>query len=129
MPKNTRGGNKAKKGKNYQPPKTFITKDPENQDYAKITKCLGNCRFEVLTLQTNIPKIGHIRGNMQKKIWIKENDIVIISLRDFQDNKCDIIHKYDNEEIKQLIKLNEIQKETLNNNQNDEDCVFDFNEI
>ena len=42
------------------------------------------------------------------EVWISGNDIVMVSLRDFQDEKCDIILKYFPEEVKQLKNLKEI---------------------
>jgi translation initiation factor 1A len=32
-------------------------------------------------------------------------DVVLLSLRDFQDEKADIIHKYNNDEIRDLKKM------------------------
>jgi translation initiation factor 1A len=42
------------------------------------------------------------------KVWIQTNDIVLVALRDFQDDKCDVILKYFPEEVKQLKNSNEI---------------------
>jgi translation initiation factor 1A len=45
---------------------------------------------------------------MRKKVWIKMNDLVLISLRDFEDSKADIIYKYDLDEVNYLKKEKEI---------------------
>jgi len=45
-----------------------------------------------------IVMMGHIRGSMRKKVWVSTGDIVLVSLRDFQDEKCDINHKYNADE-------------------------------
>lgn len=42
------------------------------------------------------------------QVWIQTNDIVLVALRDFQDDKCDVILKYFPEEVKQLKNSNEI---------------------
>jgi translation initiation factor 1A len=107
MPRNKFGGNKAKKGKNVQTP-TEIVFAESDQQYAKITKTLGNRRFEVLCLIDKKIRIAHIRGNMRRSNWITINDIVLVSLRNFQDDKCDIIYKYTEEEKIKLIKLGEL---------------------
>ena len=39
---------------------------------------------------------------MRKKVWINQGDIVLVSLRDFQDQKGDIILKYYAEEARKL---------------------------
>ena len=57
------------------------------QEYAKVLKSLGDSRFQ-LELQNLTTKLGIIRGNMRKRNWIAVGDYVLVSLRDFQDNKC-----------------------------------------
>jgi len=44
----------------------------------------------------------HIRGKMRKKVWVNQGDIVLVSLRDFQDEKGDIIIKYQPDEARNL---------------------------
>lgn len=85
----------------------------EEQEYALITKVLGNGRMEGKCFD-NVTRICHIRGTMKKKAWIKVNDVVLISLRDFETKdedkkeKCDIIHLYNEEEVRELKKLGEL---------------------
>ena len=45
---------------------------------------------------------------MRKKIWIRVHDSVLLSLRDYQDNKADIIHVYNNDEIRLLKSYGEL---------------------
>lgn len=131
MPKNKFGGNRAKRGKN-QLPKEFIKKEAsEDQQYAKVTKILGGLRFNVLCLGDNKTRIAHVRGKLRKRAWVNLDSIVIISLRDYQDDKCDIIHTYNEDETHRLIKLGEIDEkitDIVKNNQTEE-CSFTFDEI
>ena len=92
MPRNKFGGNKAKKGKNQVIERTFILKEPD-QEYATVVKTLGDGRFE-LSCNDGITRLGHIRGKMRRRVWIHPTDVVLVSMRDFDDNKVDIIHKY-----------------------------------
>ena len=123
MVKNKFGGKNAKKlaSKNSnQITRTLLFKE-NNQDYGKITKILGNCRFEVTTCKNN-KLLGITRGKMRKKIWIRLNNYVLYTIRDFEEDKVDIIHTYNDDEVKQLIKYNEIieikeNNEELNNNE------------
>jgi translation initiation factor 1A len=39
---------------------------------------------------------------MRKRVWINIGDIVLVSLREFQDSKADIIHKYTPDEARSL---------------------------
>jgi translation initiation factor 1A len=61
---------------------------------------LGCCYLEAIFLddqfEKQIKRICHIRGLLQHRSWIFKNDIVLVSLRDFQDDKADVIHKYCN---------------------------------
>lgn len=129
MPRNTKGGNKAKRGKNTAP-KEFITiaEHDEDQHYGKITKVLGSCRFQVLSLKDNKTRLGHIRGKLKKRAWTTIEDTVIIALRTFEDDKCDIIHVYDTDETQKLITSGAITKEDTEKIIEDE-CAFTFDDI
>jgi translation initiation factor 1A len=39
---------------------------------------------------------------MRKKVWVAAGDIVLISLRDYQDEKADVILKYSADEARSL---------------------------
>lgn len=68
---------------------------------------LGNGRVEVETFD-GTKRLGHIRGKMRKKVWINQGDIVLVSLRDYQEGKCDLIYKYVAEEARALKQQGEI---------------------
>ncbi len=101
--KNTGGGKKFKKKKNITNndiERALVRKDPD-QEYAQVTKTLGNCRLEVNCVDGKV-RLANIRGSMRKKIWMTVNDVVLVSIRDFEDSKCDIIYKYTPKEIQKL---------------------------
>ena len=112
MGKNTKGGSKHKKyarnrdesGRNDI--KNLI-KDGDDQTYAFISNTLGNCRFEVECWDKK-KRLAHVRGKLKKRCWCNKGDLVLVSLRDFQDDKCDIIQKYSDEQRDVLIRKNEI---------------------
>tara|TARA_B000000437_G_scaffold209504_1_gene178636 strand:- start:896 stop:1456 length:561 start_codon:yes stop_codon:yes gene_type:complete len=97
--------------------------DQENEEYAHVIKMLGNCRVSLLT-NTGKESIGIIRGTLRKftnRIIIEKGDIVVISKRGYQDNKVDIVHKYNREQIQTLISEKKISNTLLNsyiNNRN-----------
>ena len=124
MPKNTIGGSGAKKSKNtttHIRPKELLFRQ-ECEDYAIVLQLLGSSRLKVMCLTSQQEKIGIIRGNMRKKVWIGKDDIILISNRDFEDNKCDVVHKYTPDEVKLLKKYNEIKKDINKENENDDVC-------
>lgn len=77
----------------------------ECEEYAYVKKLLGNCRLLVIT-SSGLDVIGVIRGSLRKfnkRVIIEAGDIVVVSTRDFQNSKVDIVHKYNAEQVKSLI--------------------------
>lgn len=89
---------------------------------ARTAKMLGNGRVEAQCFDGET-RLCHIRGKLRKKVffpiapqgmtswflcssllfaqvWINQGDIILVGLRDFQDNKADIILKYNVEEAR-----------------------------
>lgn len=84
----------------------------EYEEYAYVLKLLGNCRVKVLC-NNGTEAIGVIRGSLRKfnkRVLIENGDLVVISKRDYQDNKVDIVHKFNSDQCQNLIKTNEISK-------------------
>ena len=80
----------------------------DQQDYGRITKVLGGCRFMVLLSTTNRESIGWLCGSLHRRGWLMVDSVVLVSIRDFQNDKVDIIHKYTDDNVKQLLGLREI---------------------
>ena len=80
----------------------------EDQDYGQVMRLLGGGRVEVNCLDGNVKRLCTIRGKMKNRVWINAGDIVLISLREFGDDKADIIHKYFPEEAFELQDLGEL---------------------
>ena len=108
---NNKGGKKYKRNKNQvQENKTTRLKDvTQSQEYAQITKCLGNCRFEVLCFDGK-KRMAIMCGKMRKRVFVNAHEIVLVSLREWQDSKCDIIHKYSASDVQKLKQKNLIPK-------------------
>ena len=105
MTKNICGGKGAKKRarkyvNNRNQPRQMIYKKSD-QEYARLTKALGCNRFTCVC-NDGETRMAHIPGSLR---WtrFREEDYVIVSIRigiDF--SKCDILHKYNPTEVKQL---------------------------
>ena len=100
---NNKGGKKYKRNKNVaQENKTTRLKDEnESQEYAQITKALGNCRFEVMCFDGK-SRMATMCGKMRKRVFVNQSELVLVSLRDWQDSKCDIIDKYNANDVQKL---------------------------
>jgi len=94
--------------------------DLETEEYAYVIKMLGNCRVNLISNSGN-ESIGIIRGALRKfakRVLIEKGDIVAISKRNFQDNKVDIVHKYNRDQITILINENRLSNVLLNSYNN-----------
>ena len=98
---NKKGGKKHKRGKKDGYETKALRFKEDGQEYAQITACKGNCRFDVKCFD-GTDRIGILCGTMRKRKFVNLMDIVLVSLRDFQDNKCDIIDTYDDNQVRVL---------------------------
>ena len=107
MVKNKRGGNKAKRGKRNRDTKQKVSikniLKEDGQEYAFVSDLKGDCRLGLICWDKK-ERIGIIRGKMRKRVWISRGDLVLVGIREFQDDKCDVIQKYDSEQAKLLAK-------------------------
>ena len=99
---NKKGGKKHKRNKKQDDTyeKTLRLKE-EGQEYAQVIKCLGNCRFNVLCFDGK-ERMATMCGTMRKRRFINQDNIVLVSLRDWQDSKCDIIDNYDENLVRKM---------------------------
>lgn len=141
MTRNNKGGKQHRKTKGNiaDETKKQIEFKEDGQEYALISKMLGNGRCECKCAD-GMTRLGHIRGKMRKRVWINMGDTVLVSLRDYQDEKADIIHKYSADEVKKLHAYGEIhtnmtaqsqELSTINddNPNEEEECPIDFDDI
>ncbi|KAM0683321.1 Translation initiation factor 1A [Mitosporidium daphniae] len=135
MPKNKgKGGKNRRRGKNEnESSKRELIYKSEGQVYGQVTRMLGSGRLEVYCFDGQT-RLAHIRGKLRKKVWINQGDIVLISLRDFQEDKCDVLLKYTPDEARVLKQIKEIPEGAkINENDmqgpgGDDECVFEFEE-
>ena len=70
--------------------------------------------------------ICHIRGSMRKRTWINKDDVILVSERDYEPDKFDVLHKYNNDEVKTLEKQCEIKSKSLTVSGTSGDDNIDF---
>ncbi len=112
--------------------KSLLLKE-DMQEYGLITKILGGRRFTCNCFD-NTTRIAIVRS---KKIRVDNDDIVLVSLRSFDNKTCDIIHKYDKTDIRSLQKQGEIPESisstssitSSSSSSTTDDCVFNFEDI
>lgn len=130
MPKSKgKGGKNRRRGKNDAGLRRELTLRDEGQEYAQVTKILGSGRLEVSCFDGE-QRQAHIRGKMRKKVWISLNDIVLVSIREFQPTQADVILKYHPDEARALKAQGELP-ENIHINENDKfgsdvECNIEF---
>lgn len=92
---------------------------------------LGNGRLEAQCFD-GVKRLAHIRGALRKKVWINQGDIILVSLREYQDDKADVIQRYNPDEARQLKQYGELPDNTkVNENdtfagEEDDEVDFEF---
>lgn len=100
------GGKKKKRGKNTNNISKPFVEPTDKQYFAKVIKNKGSCRFELevyfytedekthhIDFRKEI-KMGVVRGSMQRRHYVNQSDIVLVSEREFEKSKVDIIAVY-----------------------------------
>ena len=108
MPKNAgMGGNKRKKGKKLVQEDRELRYKEESEEYAQIIKILGDGRFQCKCTD-GVERVAHVRGKMRKRTWLANGDIILVSIREFEPEKCDVVEKYKEKEVAKLKSAGEI---------------------
>ncbi|KAI3427985.1 hypothetical protein D9Q98_006374 [Chlorella vulgaris] len=137
MPKNKgKGGKNRRRGKNDSDDKRELIFKEDGQEYAQVLRMLGNGRLEAHCMD-GVKRLCHIRGKMRKKVWVNTGDIVLVGLRDYQDEKADVILKYMADEARSLKAYGELPEnirvndtDALNEEEGGEnDDYIDFDDI
>lgn len=102
-------GKRTRKGNNTT--KRELWYREEGQEYAQVIAMLGNGKLRAACFDGK-ERLATIRGKMRRRVYIFVNDIILVGLRDFQDEKCDVIWKYYPEEAKTLKAMGEIPEHT-----------------
>jgi len=69
--------------------------------FAVVTTMLGANRIRVRCAD-GVERTARIPGRMRKRIWIREGDVVIVAPWDWQDEKADVVWRFEKAEADQL---------------------------
>lgn len=129
----SKGGKSFKKGKKTEQKTELMFKEP-NQEYAQVTSLLGSSRLRVRCAD-GTEMLCTIRGKLVRRAWVNVGSIILVSLRDFEQGKCDMIHRYSDDEARRLRAYDELPREMkLTSELNGDGCtesgedgiLFDF---
>jgi len=81
--------------------RTDLRMPEEDEVFAVVMEMLGANRVKVRCMD-GVTRTARIPGRMQKRVWIREDDVVLIEPWDWQDEKADIAYRYEKNEADQL---------------------------
>jgi initiation factor 1A len=131
MPRNLKGGNKAKKGanKNTQSKKskddTPLPDESQKQYIGQVVNVYGDCRYNAKIINKDTISLKelmvHLPGSLKRKCRIAVGSIVMVSYRGFE-NKGDICYLYSSDDKEFLLSKGYIfEKNNMNNNDGGDD--------
>ena len=100
----------GKKRTNRHEKHRALEEPEEGQSYAIVQDLIGNGRLRALCSDNEV-RLAKIRGSLRKtshKIIIEKNDLILVSFRDFEPDKVDVLHKYTYEEANLIMQTFEI---------------------
>ncbi|GAA0264891.1 translation initiation factor eIF-1A [Halobacterium noricense] len=81
--------------------RTNLRMPEDDEVFAEVTDMLGANRVRVRCADGE-ERTARIPGRMQKRIWIREGDVVLVEPWDWQDEKGDVVWRYEKSEADQL---------------------------
>ena len=104
--KKRRGAGRRGKSKTYSLDDLIPSKD-DGQAYAFASDKFGDGRYSLMCYD-KVTRMGIVAGRLKRTARILKGNLVLVSLRDYQDDKCDIIYHYTPDDIDKLVKNNKI---------------------
>ncbi|MFA7185425.1 MAG: translation initiation factor eIF-1A [Victivallales bacterium] len=81
----------------------------EGEIFGIADQLLGASKIRVMC-EDGVSRMGRIPGKIKKRMWIREGDLLIVSVWDFQPDKCDIKFRYTRTQAINLSKRNKVPK-------------------
>ena len=100
-PKAKKGKPKAKKGKPKKKAgnegeitlRVSLPYKPKGEMFAVAETFQGGSRLQVIC-EDGIRRMGRIPGKLRRRMWVRENDLLIVVPWSFQDSKADVKFRY-----------------------------------
>lgn len=65
----------------------------EGESFAVVTLMPGTEYIKVIC-EDNVERAARIPGKLRNRVFIKENDVVIVKKREYEDNKVDVVWRF-----------------------------------
>ena len=108
--KNKKKGKKGKKG-HYQPDEANLRVKlpyrPKGEIFAVAEMFQGGSRLQLIC-EDGERRMGRIPGKLRRRMWVRENDLLIVVPWSFQDSKADVRFRYTPTQTSNLKRLGKI---------------------
>jgi len=81
----------------------------EGEMFGIADQLLGASKIKVMC-EDGVSRMGRIPGKIKKRMWIREGDLLIVSIWDFQPDKCDVRFRYTKTQASNLSRRGKIPK-------------------
>ena len=79
----------------------------DDQEYAHVLLEKGDGRYNLICYD-KVKRMGILRGTLRRRHRLSKGDLVLISIRSFQNDKCDIVGIYTQNDVNRLLKEQEV---------------------
>ncbi len=81
----------------------------EGEIFGIADQLLGASKIKVMC-EDGVSRMGRIPGKIKKRMWIREGDLLIVKIWEFQPDKCDVCFRYTKTQASNLSRRNRIPK-------------------
>ena len=98
----------------YQTPEEDFTRIrlpnvKEGEIFGIADQLLGASKIRLM-FEYGVSRMGRIPGKIKKRMWIREGDLLIVKIWEFQTEKCDVRFRYTKTQSSNLSRRNRIPK-------------------
>ncbi|MCX6804126.1 MAG: translation initiation factor eIF-1A [Candidatus Diapherotrites archaeon] len=79
------------------------------EQFAVVTQLMGSNQVKAYC-EDGVEKQFRIPGKLMKKVWLRENDIIIVQLWDFQPSKGNVVWRYLGNQVEWLRRNGKLAK-------------------
>lgn len=99
----------------------FPMRSADCHKYARVTRMLGDGRLAA-ACDDGIERLCRIRGKMRGREFVNVGDVVLVSVRDFEPDKADVVWKYSAAEATMLQSYGELEGFESPKQADDDEC-------
>ena len=121
---------KKKPNKNRVKKERTLEFKEDGESYGKIIKINGNRRFGCM-LDDGEQRMAILPGRFKRFQRVNLGDFVLVSIRDFEKDKVDILIVYRPDEVRMMVAYGEIPSSfvTITENDSDDEVIFGEDDV